>query len=352
MRVLYLTPWYPSERDAMAGLFVQKHADAVRAQGVDVQVIHSQTWRDMFSQWKQLRREGWKPDVVQLNVIQKQGLLALWLKRRYGIPYVIVEHWSGYLPENRQYMCQNGLKRRLCEEVAAYASVILPVSELLGEAMRRCGIQNANWQKINNVVDDFFYQESGNPEFQNSRIPQLTPSKSLLHVSCFDERSKNTFALLRGFSELCRRRKDVQLVMVGTGIDYLSSRNLAKELAIPSEQIVWPGEQTPEQVCEWFHKADAFVLTSRYETAGIVLSEAAATGTPILSTPVGIAEELITQETGILVSQEQANTPTLLADAMEQVLRLPKYVSQAQEYSFASVGKQLKEVYMQCLVSE
>lgn len=344
----------------MAGLFVQKHADAVRAQGVDVRVIHSQGWRDLFSQWEQLRREGWTPDVVQVNVIQKQGLLALWLKKRYRIPYLIVEHWSGYLPENGQYMRQNGLKRRLCKEVAAHASVILPVSELLGEAMRRCGIQNANWQKINNVVDDFFYQESGNPEFQksgnpefqNSGIPQLTPSKSLLHVSCFDERSKNTFALLRGFSELCRRRKDVRLVMVGTGTDYLSSRNLANELAIPSEQIVWPGEQTPEQVCEWFHKADAFVLTSRYETAGIVLSEAAATGTPILSTPVGIAGEIVTPETGILVPQEDANTPGRLADKMEQVLQIPKYTSRAEEYTFESVGKQFKEIYVQCLVSE
>ncbi len=104
MKVLYLTPWYPSERDAMAGLFVQKHVEAVRAQGVDVRVIHSLEWRDMLHQWRQLKREWGLPDVVQLNVIQKQGALALWLKRRYNIPYIIVEHWSGYLPENGQFM--------------------------------------------------------------------------------------------------------------------------------------------------------------------------------------------------------------------------------------------------------
>lgn len=337
----------------MAGLFVQKHADAVRAQGVEVRVIHSQTWRDMFSQWKQLRREGWMPDIVQLNVIQKQGLLALYLKRRYRIPYVIIEHWSGYLPENGQYMRQSGIKRRLAQKLCLEAEIVLTVSRKLTTSMQLCGLTAKRWAYINNVVDDFFYQNSSNPELQDSRTPviqnssnpELIPPKTLLHVSCFDEKSKNTFALLRGFSELCKRRKDVRLVMVGTGIDYLSSQNLAKELAIPTEQILWPGEQTPEQVCEWFHQSDAFVLTSRYETAGIVLSEAAATGTPILSTPVGIAEELITPKTGILVSQEQANTPSLLADAMEQVLRLPKYASQAQEYSFASVGKQLKEIY-------
>lgn len=327
----------------MAGLFVQKHADAVRAQGVEVRVIHSQTWRDMFAQWKQLRREGWMPDIVQLNVIQKQGLLALYLKRRFHIPYVIIEHFTGYLPSHDS-ISAHGLHTSFMRTICRNAELVMTVSPMLENAMRDLGFQAKQWMRINNVVDDFFYQEYV--------IPNLQSHKTLLHVSCFLEFAKNTFALLRGFSELCKRRKDVRLVMVGTGIDYLSSKNLAKELAIPTEQILWPGEQTPEQVCEWFHQSDAFVLTSRYETAGIVLSEAAATGTPILSTPVGIAEELITPKTGILVSQEQANTPSLLADAMEQVLRLPKYASQAQEYSFASVGKQLKEVYMQCLVSE
>ena len=99
-KVLFLTPWYPSEKDAMSGLFVQKHAESVRAQGCDVRVIFSQGWIETWQQWKALRREGWMPDVVQLNVIQKQGLLAMWLKKRYGIPFIIVEHWSGYLPEN------------------------------------------------------------------------------------------------------------------------------------------------------------------------------------------------------------------------------------------------------------
>ena len=87
----------------MSGLFVQKHAESVRAQGCEVRVIHSESWRELLFAWRDLRREGWMPDVVQLNVLQKQGVLALWLKRRYGIPYVIVEHWSGYLPENGMF---------------------------------------------------------------------------------------------------------------------------------------------------------------------------------------------------------------------------------------------------------
>lgn len=340
MKVLYLTPWYPSAKDQMAGLFVQKHVESIQAQGVDVRVIHSQGWRDLWQQWKQLKRTWGLPDLVQLNVIQKQGLLALWLKIRYKIPFLIVEHWSGYLPESGQFMQQSTAKRRLAHSIAKHASCILTVSQTLEKAMKQCGVQASHWGHINNIVDEFFYQGARNKE---------QGTKTLLHVSCFDERAKNTTALLQGFSVLSQQRKDIHLVMVGTGVDWLAAQRIANDLHIPSERITWTGEQTPQQVCEWMFHSDAFVLTSRYETAGVVLSEAAAVGLPILSTPVGIAPQLITPQTGILISQEQANNPYTLSQALMRIVDMNTYPSAAEEYRFSTVGKQLKDIYDSCL---
>lgn len=340
MKVLYLTPWYPSAKDQMAGLFVQKHVESIQAQGVDVRVIHSQGWRDLWQQWKQLKRTWGLPDLVQLNVIQKQGLLALWLKMRYKIPFLIVEHWSGYLPESGQFMQQSTAKRRLARSIAEHASCILTVSQTLENAMKQCGIQASHWGHINNIVDEFFYQGTRNKE-QGAR--------TLLHVSCFDERAKNTTALLQGFSVLCQQRTDIHLVMVGTGVDWLAAQRVANDLHIPSERITWTGEQTPQQVCDWMQKADAFVLTSRYETAGVVLSEAAAVGIPILSTPVGIAPQLITPQTGILISQAQANNPNTLSQTLVRIVDMNTYPSTVKEYRFSTVGKQLTDIYDSCL---
>ena len=340
MKVLHLTPWYPSAKDQMAGLFVQKHVESIQAQSVDVRVIHSQGWRDLWQQWKQLKRTWGLPDLVQLNVIQKQGLLALWLKIRYKIPFLIVEHWSGYLPESGQFMQQSTAKRRLAHSIAKHASCILTVSQTLEKAMKQCGVQASHWGHINNIVDEFFYQGARNKE-QGTR--------TLLHVSCFDERAKNTTALLQGFSVLCQQRKDIHLVMAGTGVDWQAAQRIANDLHIPSERITWTGEQTPQQVCEWMCHSDAFVLTSRYETAGVVLSEAAAVGLPILSTPVGIAPQLITPQTGILISQEQANNPYTLSQALMRIVDMNTYPSAAEEYRFSTVGKQLKDIYDSCL---
>ena len=335
----------------MSGLFVQKHADAVRAQGCEVRVIFSQTWRDTWNQWRSLRREGWMPDIVQLNVIQKQGLLALWLKKRYGIPFVIIEHWSGYLPENGQYMRQPAIKRRFAECMAEQASAILPVSNALAKAMQDCGIRNSRWQKIYNVVDDFFFEPS-------AVSIQYSDRKTLLHVSCFDEQAKNVKGLLRAAKMLSEKRQDWQLVIVGTGPDYQEVRAYADSLGFPENFLRWTGELTPREVAEEMHRADAFVLSSRYETYGVVLAEAAAAGLPILSTPVGIAEEIA----DLIVPQEIAQcNPGKFAEFIETILWNPvtadrqplaSIANAHSRFSAEEIGKQLKEIYTQCTVFE
>lgn len=326
----------------MSGLFVQKHVEAVRAQGVEVRVIHAQTWRDTLQQWRALRREGWMPDLVQLNVIQKQGLLALWLKKRYHIPYVIIEHWSGYLPENATVKA-HGLHLRFMQRVCSEAEVVMPVSHPLQQCMQALGFQAKRWQQIHNVVDDFFFE---NPK---SEIINHT-SKTLLHVSCFDERAKNVKGLLQAAKMLSLKRQDWQLVLVGTGIDYADVRAYADALEIPEGLLVWTGKLTPREVAEQMRRADALVLSSRYETYGVVLAEASAAGLPILSTPVGIAEEVA----DLIVPQEVAqHKPGRFAEFIETILWNTEIKNLKfkiiNQFTADAIGCQLLSVYDSCL---
>lgn len=358
MKVLFLTPWYPSKKDEMSGLFVRKHVEAVRAQGVEVRVIFAESWRETGRQWKALRREGWIPDVVQLNVIQKQGLLALWLKKRYGIPYVIVEHWSGYLPENGMFKRLSAIKKRIYRRIAAQAEQVLCVSQRLQQAMQDCGIRAQQWGLIDNVVDGFFFEkvESKKTKVESGKT-KVESRKTLLHVSCFDERAKNVKGLLRAAKMLSEKRQDWKLVLVGTGVDYTDVRAFADTLDIPEGLLEWTGELTPSEVAERMHEADALVLSSRYETYGVVLAEAAAAGLPILSTPVGIAENVA----NLIVPQEIAqNKPGRMAEFMETILWGQEVRVKSQEsrvksrevrerFSADFIGKKLKKSYDSCL---
>ncbi|MBR6829382.1 MAG: glycosyltransferase, partial [Paludibacteraceae bacterium] len=160
---------------------------------------------------------------------------------------------------------------------------------------------------------------------------------------------KNVKGLLRAAKMLSEKRQDWQLVLVGTGIDYQEVRAYADSLDIPEGCLKWTGELTPQEVADEMHRADAFVLSSRYETYGVVLAEAAAAGLPILSTPVGIAEEVADLIVPQEIAQHKAGT---FAEFMESILfkgeRL-KVKGERDRYTAASIGKKLIAIYDSCL---
>jgi glycosyltransferase involved in cell wall biosynthesis len=346
MKVLFLSAWYPTERDAMAGLFVQKHAESVMQQGHDVRVLYSEkvgiAWiKDMYQAWKQLQKEWGKPDVVQMNVLDKNGLIALWLKYRYHIPYVIIEHWSGYLPANFAFRC--GWHGWLMRKIAKQASCILPVSQMLEDAMKNCGIENQNWQRIHNVVDDFFYQP-----ISTITITPKGDTFRFLHVSCFDEKAKNIQGMLRAVRKVAEERQDFELVVVGTGVDYSEDRAYADSLQFPEGMLTFTGEQTPHEVAQWMQESDCFLFFSRYENAPVVLSECLACGLPIISSHAGGIPEMVDDTCGILVPTEDENA---LAKAMKDMMSnhnnySPKQIRKhGEKYTYHVVGSKLSEIY-------
>ena len=348
MKVLYLSAWYPTERDAMAGLFVQKHAEAVIQQGCNVRVLYSDNvgiaWlRDMYKGWKRLRREWGLPDIVQMNVLDKNGLLALWLKWRYRIPYIIIEHWSGYLPVNFSF--RGGWHAWLMRHIAKRASCILPVSQMLEDAMKACGIENEDWQRIHNVVDDFFYH----PIAPLTVAPKASKFR-FLHVSCFDEKAKNVQGLLRAIKQVADQRQDFELILVGTGADHEQAIAYAQQLQFPCNMLTFTGEQTPHEVAQWMQQSDCFVLFSNYENAPVVLSECLAIGLPIISSNAGGIPEMVNPECGVLLPPQDEEA---LAHAMLQMLNgevtyhKDAIRKHANQYTFHHVGAQLAELYRQ-----
>ncbi len=326
----------------MAGLFVQKHAEALMRQGADVRVLFSEAtgirwYREIWQGWNKLQREWGLPDVVQMNVLDKNGLLALYLKHRYHIPYSIIEHWSGYLPANFSF--RGGWHAQIMRHIARCANAIFPVSNMLENAMRTCGITNTHWMKINNVVDDFFY-------LPYKKEPRA--KKRLLHVSCFDEKAKNIKGILRTARKVAEQRQDFELVIVGTGVDFAEDRRFADSLCFPPDMLTFTGEQTPQQVCHWMQQSDAFVLFSRYETAGVVLAECLAVGLPIIGSDAGAIPEVVNPQTGILVpSEDEEKLAAAICYMLDhhQDFDTSHLRTLGKAYSFDQVGKKLLTAY-------
>ena len=95
-------------------------------------------------------------------------------------------------------------------------------------------------------------------------------------------------------------------------------------------------------------QSDAFVLFSRYETAGVVLAECLAVGLPIIGSNAGAIPEVVNSQTGMLIPSEDEDA---LANAISFMLDHYQEYDTAlirehgKQYSFATVGKQLINLY-------
>ena len=197
IKVLFISAWYPHRYDSMSGLFVRKHAEAVSLYcDVTVLYVHPDEQIDTFEiverkhnnlrevivyypvntknvfskmfktihytrvyrkGYKRIVQSGFSPDIVHSNILTRTGAMAYLHKIWKGIPYVVMEHWSRYLPNRQEY---NGfIRKKITENVVKHAAAVMPVSEMLKKAMLDHRLHNPNYVIINNVVDDFFFQE-------------------------------------------------------------------------------------------------------------------------------------------------------------------------------------------------
>jgi glycosyltransferase involved in cell wall biosynthesis len=106
------------------------------------------------------------------------------------------------------------------------------------------------------------------------------------------------------------------LVVAGDG-DRRSYQELADSLGVGAA-LRWLGVTSDVQLV--YELADAFVLPSSYETFSLVTFEAAASGLPILASPVSGVRELIKDgQNGFLISQE----PGVIADYLGRLAADP-----------------------------
>ena len=376
-KVLFLSAWYPHRYDAMAGLFVQKQAlTASRYTDVcvlflltdknvtDYEIVTNKNQgvletivyypkkvgllRKIVTYFRAFQKgyahvlSNWgKPKVTHAHILTRTGFLAYLLKKKYGIPYIITEQWSRYLPEKQTYT--GFLRKYLTRLVVRNAEYLLPVSQTLADAMQYVGLQAKRTVCVGNVVDDFFYV----PQEKQSRA-----KKRILHVSCFDESAKNIRGILRAVQRLSEERFDFELIIIGTGPDFKQVHKEAHNLMV-SPIVRFVGEQTPQQVSDWMHKSDFFVLFSNYETFATVIPEAFASGIPVVSSQVGIAPQLVTQETGVLVPV--GDEDALYSALLWMLNNFQNYDSEklrqyALPFSSQQIGLQLRNCYKSATV--
>jgi len=282
-------------------------------------------------------------DLIHVHILTRMGLLALFTNLRYATPYVITEHWSRYLPNVKVY--SGWMRKRLTEWVIRKSKAVMPVTQNLKEAMQNHGLKHPNYHIVPNVVDNIFFDT--NMRFDN------TKEKRIIHVSTFEDKSKNISGIIDAINKIKNIRNDFKMVLIGDGMDFKRMQKKVRELQI-GDKIEFTGLLEKEALVEEYKKAAFMLINSNYENMPVVINEAFACGLPVLSTNVGGINEHLSQERGRLVEPGQ---PKQLVEQIHWMLdHFQEFDSSkiriyAQErFSMDAVGRQIDEVYKKALL--
>jgi glycosyltransferase involved in cell wall biosynthesis len=159
-------------------------------------------------------------------------------------------------------------------------------------------------------LDAFHPGVDGTPVRAEHGIDEDTPL--LLFVGHEYER-KGFDAILQA---LARLPDEVELMSVGGG-DREPWQKRARELGV-LDRITWTGYVPDEALPEHYAASDVFVFPTRYESFGLVVLEAMATGTPVVTGDLACIREFVTDgEHGRLVTPDDVDA---LQAGIEHVL--------------------------------
>lgn len=380
-KVLFLARWYPDRYDPMPGIFIKRHAqvaagiaetavlylravpdkgpvfefDHVVEEGVftlrvyygvkfNLPILLSkplsiiQFIRAFVKGYGLLNKLWGKPNLVHVNVLTRLGILAWSLKFFQGIDYVITEHWSRYLPATGSY---KGFFRKLITKfIVSQAKAVSTVSENLAHAMQNHGLKNKHYLILPNVVDTEIFKPADGYQRKIKRF---------VHISCFEEKSKNISGLLRIIKRLSDKREDFECLLVGDGVDHEKMQKLAIELNLSSERVIFAGLLEGQALTESYQSSLFNVMFSNYENMPVVISESFACGLPVIATAVGGIPEIISSSNGILVQPCDEDGLYTAIDNMldnyEQYDRLGIQARAIEKFGKAAVKEKLKELY-------
>ncbi len=132
----------------------------------------------------------------------------------------------------------------------------------------------------------------------------------LLHVASLVP-VKDQTTLLRAFAGVVRYFSGAHLHIIGTGPLRYELEVLASSLDIV-EHLTFHEGVSHDRLPDYYRSADLFVLSSQYESQGMVVLEAAACGLPTVSTAVGVVPDLGAAARTVPVGDEEALTKVLL----------------------------------------
>ena len=303
----------------------------------------------------------YKPDLIVMTDVERYFLLSAWqlpgrdYVRKHQIPYLAEYHTDVYnfsaTYPGWQWL-RNFIRRsRLLSYLYHQLDTTICPSKSASKSCQEMGLKNTH-------VIPFFGTDIStyNPSRRNCKClePWLSLKERDNKVLLFLGRlgfEKRVDLVIEAFAKLKRTQLNYSLIIVGDGpIDVV---NQLKRLAEPIPDIHFTGFLLGETKANVLASCDVFCSPSPYETFGLTVVEAMASGIPVVTVNSGaVSENVIDGINGYLVPPDDVEA---LANCLHKVLssdnrKIIQHALQAVEQLSIEKGCQTLNNYYQKLL--
>lgn len=375
--ILFLTKWYPNKFDPQLGVFVRKHAKAINEccninvlyvcqdaslktnyeislsnqHGFNEIIVYYKKNNSIFNFFinpyryllanrigiQEVQKSLGVIDLIHVHVLNRPGLIAFIINKLKGIPFIVTEHWTGYV--SGKYKKTSLLKKWLTKLIIKNAANITTVSESLKKKMKELGLKG-NYVVVPNVIESIVLPDS-------SKV--LSTKIKILTVADLVDAHKNISGILKAIASISAQFPNIEYHIIGDGPDKSILTASADSLQENSKFIFFHGRQPNEYVYDFFKQVDFVIINSNFETFSVVGAEALVNGKPVISTICGGPEEYITPDVGILIEPghqkqlEEAIIKMMNTYKNYDAQQLNQYITQ--KYNSQTIGKQFYDIY-------
>lgn len=340
MRILIVTPWFPSASRAESGIFVEREARALAADH-EVVVLHLD-WNDAPGEVTTVpgarvvrhrlnranpldhlrartlvRRAARGADVVHTHALT--GLIPWLIGRPAPRPWVHTEHWSG-LTAPETLSRGEAMMLRALSPALARPDVVVAECERLAAAVR--ARRSGAVAIVPCVVPDVTVVE-----------PPASDTLRLVAVGGLIAR-KGPLIAVGAVAELRRRQIPTTLVWVGAGPQADEVMAAAEACGI-ADAVTLTGALGSAEVSQRYDAADIFILPTQGDNFCVVTAEALVHGRPVVSGANTGAVDYADPSVSSFVS---STDPVAYADAVEAVRERTRDLS-AQEVAATVSGR-------------
>ncbi|HET6185287.1 MAG TPA: glycosyltransferase [Acetobacteraceae bacterium] len=228
---------------------------------------------------------------IDAHYLYPDGVAAVWLGRRFGLPVVATARGTDV-----NFLPRYALPRRMIRRAMADAAALVAVSAALKEAMVALGAPDEKVTVLRNGVDTRLFCPPADRATLRARLGIAGPS--LLSVGHLIERKGHHLVI-----EAAAQLPGVRLAIVGEGPERGALLALIDRLGV-RDRVRLVGAVPHAEMPSWYGAADVLVLASSREGWANVLLEAMACGTPVVATNIwGNPEVVRAPEAGRIVER-------------------------------------------------